>query len=488
MKLHSLIKRIKLDSVSRDVLIGLGLTALIGANLAISSLTFRLDLSQGRAYSLSPATVAILKSVKDPVEITFFVSDNIPTSFLTTKNQVRDLLTEFRRGSSQITLKYVDPKKDQKVAEQAMQEYGVAPTEFSSLESDQFAVSSGYFGIGLKVKDQKVGIPRIDPTNLEYNIVSSIYKLTKGKDIRIGLMGVGDPSEAMGYLTQILGQQFTLESVGGEASIPAGVKTIIALDGQAQPLTKDVAQKLLAFLKAGGKVVLFTSSYQPSETMSAAPTTSQSALVLGEFGITMNKDLVLSNQAEVVNFGADQTSRVLVRYPFWLMTNVFNSEATYTANVSYLTFPWASSLTLKPKEGVVQKSIVKSTPQSWIKTGDIDLNPQSITAPKTSDLKQLLLIAYGKLEKTNSELVVIPSTRFVQDNFLGRSGNLDFVINMVNELASDGALSGIRARSATAHPLPALSSQAKDMFKWGNVLVLPLLFGLYGFFRLKRRG
>jgi len=37
------------------------------------------------------------------------------------------------------------------------------------------------------------------------------------------------------------------------------------------------------------------------------------------------------------------------------------------------------------------------------------------------------------------------------------------------------------------YPLPELSDSSKDVFKYGNILLLPVLFGIYGAFRVMRR-
>ena len=87
MKASHLLKKFKLDSLSRDVIIGVLLTALLGINLLISGISLRLDLSRGKAYSLSESSAKILRDLKDPVELVFFVSEDLPTSFITTKNQ-----------------------------------------------------------------------------------------------------------------------------------------------------------------------------------------------------------------------------------------------------------------------------------------------------------------------------------------------------------------------------------------------------------------
>lgn len=494
MKLSKLLNKIQLGQTSRDVVVGIAVALLVGANLFLVNVPLRLDLSRGKAYSLSPATQKIIHGLKDPVEITFFLSDNIPSSFLTTKNQVNDLLTEYSRSSPKISLKYVDPRKESKSTQSSAQEYGIQETQFSQLESDQYAVATGFFSIGVKSGDQKVAIQRIDPTNLEYNISSIIYKLSQSGDVKVGVVGgtpaynpaLGQgPSESMGALEQILAQQFTLENTD-LTKIDDSVKSIVLLDGQSSPVSDEGATGLKQYLDKGGKVILFTSSMELGDTMVAATRESKLTPILSSYGIKINNDLVLSNQAEIVNFSNDVFNRG--KYPFWLMTNVFNPDASYTANVNYLMFPWTSSISLSKKTGIIQKEIVRATKQSWVKNGEIDVKPESISNPSASELKQPVLIAYAKDTKSKGELMVIPSARFVQDNFLGRSGNLEFIVNLVNEFASDGALSGIRSRAIAALPLPALDPNTKDVYKWANVLALPALLGLWGALRLKKRG
>lgn len=493
MKLSNLLHKIKLGQTSRDMIVGIMIALLVGANLLIVNVPLRLDLSRGQAYSLSPSTQKIIKSLKDPVEITFFLSDNIPSSFLTTKNQVNDLLTEYKRSSSKISIKYIDPRKAGKDSQTLIQEFGIQETQFSQLESDQYAVSAGFFSLGIKSGDKKVAIQRIDPANLEYNISSIMYKLSQSGEIKVGVVGGSPaylasygqgPTESMGTLEQILGQQFTVENTD-LTKLDQTVKTVVLLDGQT-PVTDEAAGGIRKYLDGGGKVILFTSDMELGDSMVAASRESKLKPVLDTFGITLNQDLVLSNQAEIVNFGNDIFNRG--KYPFWLMTNIFNPDASYTANVNYLMFPWTSSLSLTKKPNIIQKEIVRATKQSWVRTGPVDVKPDSITNPKTSELSQPLLIAYAKNSKTKGEIMVIPSTRFVQDNFLGRSGNLEFIVNLINEFASDGALSGIRSRAISALPLPALEPNTKDIFKWVNVLVLPALLGAWGVLRLKKRG
>jgi len=493
MKLTQFLKKIKLDQTSRDVIIGVAIALLVATNLLITNIPLRLDLSRGKAYSLSPSTIKIIRELKSPVEITFFQSNNIPTSFITTKNQVNDLLIEYKRGSSKISVKTVDPKTDAQVEKLAMQDYGIQQTEFSQIDNDQFAVSSGYFSLGVKINDKLSSIQRIDPANLEYNITSIIYKLSQTSDLAVGIVGdnasmaiaqAQSPSESMMVLRQILGQQFTVNNTD-LANEPTNEKTLIILDSQSEPVSDKAVENLISYLNKGGKAIILTDGMRIDPSMIAASNESKLKPIFDQYGIKVNNDFVLSSQAETVTLDNNVFNRTL--YPFWLRTNVFNPDASYTSNVNYLTFPWVSSIALIKRTDITQKEIVRATKQSWLRSGEVNINPQSIISPSASELKQPLLIAYAKNQKNMGEIMVISSSRFVQDNFLSRSGNLDFTINLINEFASDGALSGIRSRALTALPLPSLSSSEKEVFKWANVFALPLLLGIWGLLIIKKR-
>jgi hypothetical protein len=68
-----------------------------------------------------------------------------------------------------------------------------------------------------------------------------------------------------------------------------------------------------------------------------------------------------------------------------------------------------------------------------------------------------------------------------------QNDNLEFALNLIGNLASDGALSGIRHRAVDFYALPNFSESQKDMFKYGTILLLPILFAVYGAWRIIRR-
>lgn len=492
MRISTILKKIKLDKSSRDVVIGVLIAGLIGVNLLITQLPWKLDLSRGQAYTLSNSSKKILSSLKDPVEITFFANSDLPSKFLPTKTEVSDLLSEYKYSSSKVSVKTVDPKSDE-ASRKLAGEYNIPELQFSSVENDQFAVSSGYFGIGVKVKDKKESIPTIDTQTLEYTISSILYKATATTQKKVAISGggpdlsmFGQPGsgESMESLRQILSSQSTVEQVD-LAKLDSSYRPLVLLDGAESSVTDESLKSIKTYLDAGGAAIFMTDGVVVSNDLVGSSASARLKPLTDEYGITVNRDLVLSAQSEIVNFGANQSQQYVTQYPYWVRTNIFNPEAPYAANISSLTFPWTSSLSLTKKPNVKQVELVRSTGQSWKATDVADLKPNTIKEP--TKFGPQLLISHAKNTKTKGEIIVIPSSRFVQDRYLGRSSNLDFVINLVNDFSSAGALSGIRARATQSLPIPSLVNAQKDMFKWGNILLLPMLFAGYGAYRLWTR-
>jgi len=186
----------------------------------------------------------------------------------------------------------------------------------------------------------------------------------------------------------------------------------------------------------------------------------------------------------LVNFG-NQLFQFITPYPFWIKTSVFSQNQPFFSNIQQLLFPWVSEIEIKDKNKA--SPLVFTSKKSWEQKENFILDPQSIPEPNPKDLKQFITSSYAK-NKNQGEIVVIPSSRFIQERYLSRTNdNLEFVLNLLNNLVAKGALSGIRQRVVLFYPLPELSENQKDLFKYLNIFLLPSIFGLLGVFRLKKR-
>ncbi len=463
------------------------LSFLIISNFLVSLVTFRLDLSTGRAYTLSRSTKKIISKLKTPVNITLFVSSNLPARFLPLKTEVIDLLHEYAGKKSKVQLIIADPTKDQKIANQA-KEAGIPQLQFSQLDQNKYAVTASYFGLLITYADKKESLAQVtDVASLEYNITSTIYRLSKNELDRVGIIGGTSNNQ---LFEQVLASQFTLTPIVLSGTEPTMIdessKALLIFGTPGKEYSDDDVSSVGDYIAKNGSAIFFVDGVGVNDSLTVQESNSSLLTLLKDYGVVVVKDLILSSNAELVNFGRGQES-FFVPYPYWLKTNVLNPQSPYMTNVRQLLFPWVSSLQLQKKEGYETKELVRTTKRSWEEKDNFSLNPQAIKPPRPSDLHDFVIAAESKSEK-KGRVVVIPSSRFALDQYQGQtSDNIGFVLNILNELASGGALTGIRSRSVNFYPLPELPENEKNLFKYSVMLALPLLFAGYGAIRLMRR-
>ena len=465
----------------------------------LSFFTIRWDWSQGRVYSLSNSSKKIVKNLNKKLTIKLYASGNIPTRLLPLKRDVIDLLREYERnGRGKIEVKIIDPEKDNKLKEEAQKE-GLPQIQFSQLESNQYAIVAGYFGLVFSYNDKKEIIPQLtDLSSLEYNLSAKIYKLAKKELPKVLILGknwVFNPQEDDLYtFKKIAGEQFSfefLDEVKEETKL-SDYATVIIFDNGQKEYKEEEKEKLAAYLSKEGKILAFVDGVWIDPQLLI---TNEAKHNLFDFfekrGIKINKNLVLSTAAELVSFG-NESVQFLSSYPFWIKTNRINEKSSIFLNIQTLTFPWVSSLTLKNQSNWQSQPLVFSSNQSWeekfaSESGGIVLNPQLVQKPEKKKINSFILAAETKDNK-KGQIVLIPSSRFIQERYLSaRNNNLDLALNILNELASKGALSGIPQRAVSFYLLPELPEGQKDIFKYLNIFLLPLLFGVYGAVRIVKR-
>ena len=474
---------------TKSVIFVLSITAFILSVLLISSVSLRIDLSKGKAYTLSPATNRIVNKLDDLVTITLLSSSDLPSRLIPLRTDVTDMLQEFQKSSSgKVAVQVKDPKKDS-TALAEVQELGIPEIQLSQVQRDTFAVTSVYFAIVIRDGDKKEVIPQaIDLSNLEYNLISAIYKLTQKTTPIIGVVEepiIGSSSQ-ISLMKQVFEQQYDVRSVSfsEEKNDFSQMKIMILIDDGNTQFSQDKLDELSQFIKNGGTVILCADGVWINNSLETSEPQHNLFTFLDRYGIRLEKNLVLSTTSLLVQFG-NETIRFPTRYYLWPVTNTFSKDKPYFSNVSQLTFPWVSSLTVNPQKNAV--SIVKTGNNSWTQEKNFILNPQEIILPDKNTVKPYTVV--GEAQDGKGSLIVISNSRFIKDEFISQMPlNGEFILNVVNQKASNGALSGIRSRSNTSYPLRELTETQRNMFKYGTILTFPILFSIVGIFIfIKRR-
>jgi len=222
-------------------------------------LWFRLDLTKGKAYTISDVSRNLHNEIQDRVRITYYLSDKLKARH-PLPGEIEDLLREYAsysRGKIQLTVR--DPAKA-KLTE-VVERLGIIPQQIQTGEQDQVSIATVYTGIVIEYLDQLEVLPVVfSLETLEYDLTSRIRSMARGNSRLLGVLYGGDPrsfNEKYQFLMNVFtqaGYQIRMLSPGEE--IPGTVPAIFALEG-VESYDETALYRLDCFIRNGGKV-LFT--------------------------------------------------------------------------------------------------------------------------------------------------------------------------------------------------------------------------------------
>lgn len=478
----------------------LGVLLLVGllvvVNLAGSYIGGRIDLTPGRAYTLSPATKELVSSLGDIVTIKVYASDELPAEVGLMKRDLDDLLGDLRSaGKGKIKLIEKDPARSAEGQREA-QNLGIQPVQFNVVGQSSLQVKEGYLGLAIQYADGNEAIPFVRRTDdLEYRIASAIRGLTRNKKPRIGLVVAMDDWGKEGRTLNAVQEQLarsyevTPVSLNDFAALTDTTIRTLIIAGQPDSLQMPTKAALDQFFARGGSALLMTTG-APIDGMN--PRAKGEPPIWNEitkpFGVKVRPDLIYdltSNQMVPVPGGQG----VYQPYAFWIRAHGTGNTAV-TDGVGEVFLPWASSIdTTGAAPGTVTPLLISSQ-AGGVAEGDIDLNPNRQFPPV--DLKTRLLGAAVQLGGTGSgphgRLVVVGNMEFATDRYLGGApDNANFALNAIDWLSQDESLISIRSRDRRPPRLLFSSRTLQEGVKYANLVLLPVLLAGFGLLRLTSR-
>lgn len=473
------VKRLRLGT-------GMLVAVLVVLNLAGGRIGGRLDLTPGNAYTLSPATRDIARSLEDLVTIKVFASAELPSEFALQKRDVDDLLRDLRgAGGGRIRVIERDPAKDQTAGEDA-RNLGIVPVQFNVVGQAELQVKEGFFGLVVQHADRHETIPFVQRTDdLEYRLASIIRSLTRTTRPKVGL--VTDPQAgSFGTLREQLGRSYEVESpsLADSATALAGYAAVIVASMR-ESLGDAEAARVRDYLAGGGSLLLMEAGMQlsPQAPIASGRPPAWNG-VLEPYGVSIRQDMVYDLRANQMIGVPTQFGRLLRPYPYFLRAQSTRATPVNT-ELTEVSLAWTSSIDTTGGKGVTP--LLVTTDAAGVASGTAMVDP-SQDYPTTDLASRILAVQVLSPDSAAGRLVVVGNAIFASDEFLQRSPeNLAFALNAVDWLAQDEALIAIRAKDRRPPPLLFESEGLRDAVKYVNVAGLPLLIGLAGLVRLVRR-
>lgn len=300
-------------------------------NFLADSFHTRVDLTKEKRYTLSPATVRLIKSLDDKITIDVFLKGDFPSGFRKLANSTAEFLRLLKDyNSSKVIYRFISPKDEMPGTNikygDTLVGLGATPINLT-VQLKEGQQQNFVFPVALiqyKGKQQLVnlysGSNRIISQNeingaealLEYQFLSALDKLkNNNKTVVAYAQGNGEPQDYRTYdLQQVLlkNYQFFMFDITKQPVIPEEIKALIIVKPSLQ-FSDEEKLKLDQYVMRGGKLLCYIDNlFAESDSLAFKSQTIAYDRNLNltdlffHYGARINTDLVMDLQCESIPF------------------------------------------------------------------------------------------------------------------------------------------------------------------------------------------
>ena len=347
---------------------------LVLANFVLGAVKQRIDLTEGRIYTLSEGTRDVIAKLESPVKIRFYFSQSdasVPLALKAFGRRVEDLLGEFRQVSGgKIIVEKLDPEPDSDAEDSAALD-GVEAQVTGA--GDRF-----YLGLSVSQLDQKFALPALTLDRerlLEYDLTRAIGRTTTAKKPVVGVMTplpafgrggnpmMGMPAQEPWVFISELKRDYNVKRIDPNAEWiedDIGVLLVIHPRGISERAQYAIDQ----FVMRGGKLIALLDPYAyfdqiPGMGRSEGGTASTLDKLLKAWGVGFDATKVVSDM-KFLSGGGTRTLPTLLS----LSGSALNSEDVTTSRLGFLLMPFAGAFSGTPAGGIRQTVLIKSSTYS----------------------------------------------------------------------------------------------------------------------------
>ena len=460
-------------------------------HLMLTNWPFRLDLTANQRFTLSEGTKTTITNLPDIVTITFYISKNLPGPVQLVRQDIEDTLKDYSRyGGNNLKITTLNPDTDTRIAQQAGQA-GIQQIQFNTIASGKFSIENGYLGLVIRYGDQTEVIPYVQNSGtLEYDLTSRIRKLTVDDQPTIGfLSGLGAKSNLteLALWNQQIETQYKTTSVSLDTQESAVTADALIIAGPRENANESTASaKIKDYLNNQGKVLFLLDGVEANPQLGiASPVEHGWDSLLADYGLSIKSNLAYDVQLnENIRLGQGNVQYILP-YPYWV-----RSLATETAKNQFslqdgVLLGWPSSIDVnRDTENINITELLTTSQAGGITKGTLTIAPD--TAPKQGQGTPVLLSVMA--EKSGSRVVLVGDSELASDDFYQNSpANQLFLASILDWLVADNALTQIPRRQFVPTLLKFEKPQDALIAQYGNIIGVPVIIGLFGFWWLRRR-
>jgi ABC-type uncharacterized transport system involved in gliding motility auxiliary subunit len=437
-------------TLATAVLYSLVVVAILGTlNFLANRYNKSYDSTSNKRFTLSEQTEKIAKNLQQDVAITYWGQ---PTGF----TEAKDLLDRYQNLSSKIDVHYEDVEKK--------------PTQAKAA-----GVKSPIPNIFVQVGNKKEQAKSLT----EEEITGAIVRVLKGGDRTVCfILGSGehatDNTDAEGLSSgKTLAEKdnFKTQTIKliPKAEIPKEC-TIVAVVGPTRDYPQAEVDALKTYVEGGGRALFLI---DPPLKLAKQEVDDNAALVslLAGWGVTAQKNLV-RDPGSMTQLGP--LAPAITNYEEQAIVHELKQRQEPTL------IPLARTLEVKNADKTKIDKLFQTSDDS---TATTNLSNPDVPESKSDAKGPFALGVAGTYttggDQGNGRFVVVGSSSFADNQFIGILANRDLFLNMLDWLTSDEDLISIRPKEPTNNPVNMNQRQVNLMF-YSSVFGLPLLIVAFG--------
>ncbi|TRX16346.1 gliding motility-associated ABC transporter substrate-binding protein GldG [Flavobacterium franklandianum] len=319
------------------ILIGI----LLVLNVVSGYFFHRFDLTKDKRYTLSTASLNIIKQVQNPLYVKIYLQGDLPAEFKRLQSETRDLFEEFQAYNKNIIFEFVDPLENEDESMDNIKELyikGLTPINITVDDKGKQSQAMVFPWAIAVYNNKEVNIPLLknimgasstqkvigSVQHLEYSIADGINKITKDKQKKVAIIkGNGELQEVQiaKFLMQVRESYhigpFTLDSVAKNpmGSLDALQKYDLAIIAKPTETFTDAEKQVLdQFIVNGGKTLWLVdqvnmemdSLYNDYGATLAFPRDLNLNDMFFKYGFRINPDLVKDEQGSPVKLATGE--------------------------------------------------------------------------------------------------------------------------------------------------------------------------------------
>ncbi len=352
--------------------------SVIAAIIILSQwLSFRIDMTADKRYSISQPTRQLLRNLEDPIDITLYLDGELNPGFLRLQTAVVDLSEEFRLYAAEgLELEVVNPNSftDNELKDfyQLMYKNGLSPTEVNERDRDgKLTKQTLYPFAKLHLADRSLFVPLLQNQRgksgaenlnasietLEYRFTDALRRLIPHQPVKIAFIeGHGELPEPYVYDAELaFSQYFQVDRgvIGNDASMLNDYKAIVIADPQT-PFSEADKYIIDQYIMRGGRVMWLIDGVHISDDglskdgfTPAIPMDVNLTDMLFRYGVRINPVLVQDQQclSVPVNISSNASTPDYQPMPFYYAPLLLTSfDSPVSKNVSQVMSSFVSTI------------------------------------------------------------------------------------------------------------------------------------------------